>query len=345
MNKLRSILVTGGAGFVGSHLIERLLSRGRMIVCLDNFTNESYSADFKRQNVVLFRGQPNFTLIEGDLRNQTFLDKVFSEHHFESVVHLAGMAGVRLSVEKPYLYDESNIWATINLLEECRKTPPERFVLASSSSVYGNDNQVPFCENQLPHPVSPYGASKAAAELFCQAYYTLYGVPLTILRFFTVYGPRQRPDMAIYKFTRAITRGEPVRLFGNGESSRDYTYVTDIVDGIEKSMSASDKGCQIFNLGSGRPVTLKHLIETIERCVNKKAKIEFLPEQPGDVDVTLADISKAKNMLGYNPRTTIEDGISFFVQWYRSNYDQIKGLSRRRGSIAPRMIVDQSSIR
>ena len=238
------------------------------------------------------------------------------------MVHLAGLAGVRPSVEQPHLYQEVNILGTLNLLEESRNKV-DRFVFASSSSVYGNNPCRPLREDMLPSPVSPYGASKAGAELLCSTYHHLYGLPVVMLRFFTVYGPRQRPDMAFSRFTQAIERGQPIQLFGPGDSRRDYTYVGDIVQGLEASLGLSDGGCHILNLGSARPVTLESLVHLLERALDKKALVEHLPPQPGDVEVTEADISRARQVLGYHPQVSLEEGLARFVQWYYDHSRQL----------------------
>jgi len=309
------VLVTGGAGFIGSHLADKLVEKGDEVICLDNF-DPYYNPNIKKKNIKHNLGKKNFKLVEADVRDGKALKKVFEKNGIEKVVHLAAKAGVRPSIKDPLLFEDVNIRGTLNLLESCRKHGIENFVFGSSSSVYGITEKVPFSEDDTLRPISPYGASKRSGELLCHAYSSLYDIPVTCLRFFTVYGPRQRPDMAIHKFVKLIDRGEKIQMYGNGTSKRDYTYIDDIVDGI---MTALEKKFvfEVFNLGNSKTVELRRLISLIEEELGKEAKIERLPDQPGDVPITYADISKAKKLLNYSPKTRIEEGLAKFVEWYK----------------------------
>ncbi|MCX6339453.1 MAG: GDP-mannose 4,6-dehydratase [Candidatus Aureabacteria bacterium] len=310
------ILVTGGAGFIGSHLVERLLEGGRGVVCLDDF-NDSYDPAIKRRNISPSIGNPSFTLVEGDIRNKDLLHDLCRNHQFGTIVHLAARAGVRESLKDPLLYEEVNCLGTLNLLDLARRHGIRHFIFGSSSSIYGVNAKVPFSEeDRVDQPISPYAATKRACELLCYTYHHLSGMNITCLRFFTVYGPRQRPEMAICRFTRKILRGEPIELYGDGTSQRDYTYVDDIMDGLLKAI---DKPFpfEIFNLGESQTIELTRLIRVIEEAAGKKAVIKKLPAQPGDTPITYADISKARAMLGYRPRVGIEEGIARFVSWYK----------------------------
>jgi UDP-glucuronate 4-epimerase len=319
-----TILVTGAAGFIGSHLVERLLNAGNQIVGLDNFDNY-YLPAIKRHNVQSINATDGFTMIEGDIRDAALINRVFSEYRIVLVAHLAARAGVRPSIQQPALYQDVNIGGTINLLEASRLNGVRQFMFTSSSSVYGSGASVPFNEEvKLDYPTSPYAASKLAAELFCRTYHHLYGLPVTVIRPFTVYGPRQRPEMAISLFTRQIESGEEISVFGDGTSKRDYTYVSDIVDGMVQALTSKNQGFEIFNLGDSRPIVLNSLINIIEECLGEKAKIKYLPEQKGDMPVTYADISRAEQYLGYKPAVTIEDGIARFVEWYRKSADAVR---------------------
>ena len=312
------VLVTGGAGFIGSHLIENLLGRGDEMVCLDDF-NAYYDPKIKWDNLAVCVNHPCFKIVEGDIRDKVLLDRLFRDVAFDAVVHLAARAGVRASIEQALLYEEVNVRGTLNLLEASRSFGVGKFVFASSSSVYGQSAKVPFREeDSVDRPISPYAAAKIAAELECFTMHHLYGLPVVCLRLFTVYGPRQRPDMAIHKFTRMIARGEPIPMFGDGRSKRDYTYISDIIDGIVRAI-AFDGTFEIFNLGESRTVELRDLIALIEEHLGCKAKIERLPEQPGDVPITFADVSKARRMLGYDPQVGIEEGVRRFVRWWRES--------------------------
>jgi len=311
-----AILVTGGAGFIGSHLTDQLLARGEEVVVVDDF-NDYYSPRLKWRNISGALKNPNFHLEQGDIRDFPFLERVFKRYPFRCVVHLAARAGVRPSVEDPILYEEVNGLGTIHLLELSRRFEVPKFVYGSSSSVYGFSNKVPFSEEECSdRPASPYAATKRANELMCHTYHHLFGLKVVCLRFFTVYGPRQRPEMAIHKFTRLIDRGEEIPVFGDGSSKRDYTYIDDIIQGV---MAAIDKDFdyEIFNLGESQVTDLLTLIRLIEENLGKKARLKFLPFQPGDVPVTYADISKAKRLLGYNPKVPIEEGIKRFISWYK----------------------------
>jgi len=310
------ILVSGGAGFIGSHLIERLLKEGYEVVCLDNF-NDYYDPQIKRDNIKTFLREKRFNLIEADIRDKDILKRIFNKYEFQKVIHLAAQAGVRLSLKQPNLYVDVNINGTLNLLELCREYKIKNFIFGSSSSVYGATKEIPFSEEGKLKPISPYGVSKRTGELLCYTYNHLYNLPVTILRFFTVYGPRQRPDMAIHKFTKLIDEGKEICLYGNGETSRDYTYISDIVEGIMSALN-KDFNYEIFNLGNSNPTNLSHMISLIEKNIGKSAKVKYLPERPGDPSITFADISKSKRMLNYNPKIKIEKGIKRFVEWYKN---------------------------
>ena len=321
-------LVTGGAGFIGSHLAEALLKSGYKVVVVDNF-NDFYDPEIKRGNIKAIKTQiaklcipeDHIQIIEGDIRNAEQMDKLFATYPIQLVVHLAAMAGVRPSISAPLLYNDVNINGTLNLLELCRKYGVKKFVFASSSSVYGNNKKVPFSETDfVDHPISPYAATKRAGELICYTYHHLYGMDIACLRFFTVYGPRQRPDLAIHKFTKLIINDEEVPFYGDGTTERDYTYIDDIIDGVVKAIQWVQAGqglYEIFNLGESRTVNLKEMVTTLEKEIGKKAKLKVLPMQPGDVQRTYADITKAQKILGYQPTTAFEDGIKQFIQWYR----------------------------
>ncbi|MBM4143645.1 MAG: NAD-dependent epimerase/dehydratase family protein [Lentisphaerae bacterium] len=310
------ILVTGGAGFIGSHLADRLLARGDTVVAVDDF-NDYYDPAAKQRNIAGALRSARMTLVKGDIRDAALLERVCAARAFDVIVHLAARAGVRPSLEQPLLYEDVNCRGTLNLLECARRHGIRRFVFASSSSVYGNVREIPFREDaRIDRPVSPYAATKAAGELYCHNYHHLYGISATALRFFTVYGPRGRPDMAIYKFTDLIERGAPVPFYGDGSTARDYTYYTDIIAGVEAAIDR-DLGFEIINLGESRTTTLAALVAIIERALGKPAGIHPLPLQPGDVLLTCADVSKARRLLDYNPSTTVEEGVARFVEWYR----------------------------
>lgn len=309
-------LITGGAGFIGSHLIERLLQQQEQVVCLDNF-NDYYDPAVKWHNIAGAQQQPNFRLIAGDILDEALLARIFQQHHFDVIVHLAARAGVRPSVQQPQLYQEVNIRGTLNLLEMARQHRVNKFIFASSSSVYGNNQKVPFAESDpVDNPISPYAATKKAGELICYTYSSLYSIGVSCLRFFTVYGPRQRPDMAIHKFTRLIAAGEAIPIYGDGQSRRDFTYISDIIDGIVSAIEHCS-GYDIFNLGESRVIALMDLIKLIEENLGRTAAINWLPPQLGDVAMTYADISRARTKLNYHPRVHIAEGIREFVRWFQ----------------------------
>ena len=311
-------LITGGAGFIGSHLVEQLISRNHEILCLDNF-NDYYNPAIKWKNIDAVRHYPNYKMIQGDILDEALLDQIFQQQQFDGIVHLAARAGVRPSVLQPGLYEEVNIRGTLNLLEMAKKYQIPKFIFASSSSVYGNNRKVPFSEmDAVDNPISPYAATKKAGELICFTYSSLYDISVSCLRFFTVYGPRQRPDMAIHKFTKLISRGQEIPIYGDGSAKRDFTFITDIVDGIIRTIEKCD-GYNIYNLGESRVVPLMQLIKLIEENLAKKARIKWLAPQPGDVAITYADISKATRELNYQPSVAIEEGIRSFVEWFKKH--------------------------
>ena len=313
-----NILVTGGAGFIGSHLCERFLNDGVRVICLDNFDN-FYDPNIKIKNVEgMAKKFPNqFELVTGDIRNPDHLKGIFQKNQVDSVVHLAARAGVRPSIDEPLLYQDVNIRGTIVLLEACKATEIKNFVFASSSSVYGENQRVPFTEEDLDiQPISPYGATKRAGELLCYSYHHLYGMNIACLRIFTAYGPRQRPEMAIHKFTRLIDRSEKIPIYGDGSSRRDYTYIDDLIEGI-LGVIRHHRGFEVYNLGESQTTSLIELIKLIEGAFGKKANIEMLTTQPGDVSITYADITKATKVLGYQPKVKMEEGIRRFVEWYK----------------------------
>jgi len=312
-----NILVTGGAGFIGSHVCEKLISSGHRVICIDNF-NDYYSPQAKEDNISEIKNNKNFILFRNDILDNDVLEYIFSNNSIDVVIHLAARAGVRPSITNARLYEEVNVLGTINLLECCKKFSVARFVFASSSSVYGGNKKVPFSEDDnVDHPVSPYAATKKAGELICYTYSHLLDLNIFCYRFFTVYGPRQRPEMAIHKFTGLVLSGKPIDVYGDGPSSRDYTHIDDIADTVAGNLD-NIKGYEIFNLGNSRPVELGELIGLIESATGKKAIINRMDFQPGDVKTTFADITKAKKMLRYNPATAIEPGISGFVEWYKA---------------------------
>lgn len=311
---MKTILVTGAAGFIGSHLCERLLSTGRRVVGLDCF-DTFYDPAIKRRNLAECLTNGNFRLVEGDIRDAAAVESAMGG--CDMVVHLAARAGVRPSIEDPLLYQDVNIRGTNIILETMRRLKLDRLVFASSSSVYGNNRKVPFSEkDNVDFPISPYAATKKAGELLCHTYHSLFKMDIMCLRFFTVYGARQRPDLAIHKFTRLIDGGQPIPVFGDGSMKRDHTYIDDIISGV---MAAIERcgGFHIYNLGESRPVSLSDLIAAIERALGKKAIIDRQPLQPGDVDQTYADVSLARAELGYQPTTDIDTGLAQFVKWYR----------------------------
>jgi UDP-glucuronate 4-epimerase len=307
------ILVTGGAGFIASHLCEALLATGAELVVVDDY-NDFYDPAIKEGNIASFRDA--IKLVRGDIRNTTLVDSLFAEHQFDQVFHFAARAGVRPSIADPRLYISTNIDGTLNLLEGCRKTGVKRFIFASSSSVYGVNEKVPFAENDLiQRTISPYAATKLAGEQLCSNYAHLYGIRCICLRFFTVYGPRQRPDLAISKFTRQILADQPIDQYGDGSTARDYTFVEDIINGVMAAKTYSGSDFEIINLGGSVANTLSQLISGIEEILGKKAVIHYLPDQPGDVPLTFADVSKAKDLLGYTPATPLLEGLRRYVDW------------------------------
>ncbi len=311
------VIVTGGAGFIGSHTVERLLREGHSVGILDNF-NDYYNPAIKRANMRGFADQVQ--LFEGDIRESAFVDQVFAKFQPDAVIHLAARAGVRPSIEQPELYIDTNIKGTFYLLEACRKFACKRFVFASSSSVYGVNKKVPFAEEDaILQTISPYAMTKMTGEQICSNYAQLYAIRCVCLRFFTVYGPRQRPDLAISKFTRAIEDGKNIDKYGEGQTKRDYTFVTDIVDGVMGALNFNGEPlCSIFNLGGSQTVSLNDMIAAIEKAVGKKAIINQMSEQPGDVPLTSADVTKAMRELHFNPTTHTDEGIPKFVEWFRA---------------------------
>ncbi len=308
-----SVLVTGGAGFIGSHVVDALTKRGDRVTVLDNF-NDFYDPAIKRANAAGLKGA---TVVTGDIRDQALVAKLFDEGQFDAVMHLAAMAGVRPSLVDPLHYADVNIRGTLILLEELKKRPKTRFVFASSSSVYGSNDKVPFGEtDDIHHPVSPYAATKRAGELHSFTHHHLYGIPTTCLRFFTVYGPRQRPEMAIHKFVANCLAKKSIPFFGDGSTRRDYTYVDDIVDGVVRSIDRC-QGYEIYNLGESATTSLSELVSMIGEACHVEPVLDRQPMQPGDVLITYADVSKAKRMLGYDPKTPVREGIEKFVRWFR----------------------------
>ncbi len=310
------VLITGGAGFIGSHVAQRLLERGDRITILDDF-NDFYDPARKRANLVEVRSSGDFDLVEGDIRDRALVEELFEKGAFDAVIHLAARAGVRPSLAEPILYEEVNCIGTLNLLEAARNHGPEVFIFGSSSSVYGINKKVPFAEDdEINQPISPYATTKRTGELLCYNYHHLYGLKTACLRFFTVYGPRQRPEMAIHKFTDLLARGEQIQMFGSGASRRDYTFIDDIVDGIEASLDLAP-GFEILNLGGAETTKLSDLVRWIAEELAIEPGIQYLPDQPGDVPVTYADVHKASKLLGYRPKVPIRDGLRRFVEWYQ----------------------------
>jgi UDP-glucuronate 4-epimerase len=313
----KTILVTGAAGFIGSHLCERLLADDSKIVAVDNF-DDFYDPAVKRQNITECVKNKNFELIEADIRDKAAMDKAVGGG-IDIIVHLAARAGVRPSIANPVLYADVNINGTLVLLEAAKKHNVNKFIFGSSSSVYGNNKKIPFVESDnVDFPISPYAATKKACELICHTYYHLYNIDITCLRFFTVYGPRQRPDLAIHKFARLIEAGKSIPIYGDGSMERDFTYIDDIINGVVAAMQKCD-GYRIYNLGESRPVSVNELVAKLENALGKKAERDYQPTQPGDVNRTYADVTKAVSELGYSPATKIEDGLAQFVKWLRSS--------------------------
>lgn len=310
------ILLTGAAGFIGSHLADQLLARGDEVVGLDNF-NDFYDPAIKRRHAAALSAHDGFSMVEGDIRDRDLLKRLFEERRPKSVIHLAAMAGVRPSLEDPGLYHDVNCTGTSLLLDAARNAGCQKFVFGSSSSVYGGNERVPFHEDDdVSGPVSPYAATKRGNELTCHTFHHLYGMDIACLRFFTVYGPRQRPEMAIHKFVRLIEQGQPVPCFGDGTSERDYTFVDDIMDGVLKAHDKS-KGFRIYNLGESSTISLRDLVAAIGRALGKEPVVDWQPMQPGDVLRTFADVSRAREELGYAPTVNVDEGLARFVAWYR----------------------------
>jgi UDP-glucuronate 4-epimerase len=316
----QTVLITGGAGFIGSHLAERLLRDGDRVVILDNF-NDFYDPEIKRCNVSLIeKSDPGgqLSVAEGDLRDASLVKRLFTEYGFDLVYHLAAMAGVRPSIKSPALYFDVNVNGTLNILEAAIEHGQPGFLFASSSSVYGGSPNIPFREDDpVNQPVSPYAASKKAGELICHTFHHLYGLDISCLRFFTVYGPRQRPEMAVHLFADKIVKDQKVPMFGDGNSSRDYTYIDDIIDGVVAAAERC-KGYEIYNLGNNEPVRLKVLIQKLGSALGREPDVDQLPMPAGDVLQTWADISKAGKKLGYSPETGLDEGLKRFVDWFRS---------------------------
>ena len=315
-------LVTGSAGFIGFHLVQKLLQENHKVVGVDNL-NSYYDPKLKKARLEILKKQPNFSFYQLDIAEFASLEKVFAENKIDKVCHLAAQAGVRYSLENPHIYEQSNMVGFLNLLELMRQYKVKDLVYASSSSVYGGIKEIPFKEEaKINQPISLYAATKAANELYAHVYHHLYGLNTIGLRFFTVYGPWGRPDMALFLFTKAILENQPIKVFNQGQMKRDFTYVDDIVSGIVAALDkVSSLGYEVFNLGCADPVNLLDFIKTIEESLGKKAKKEFLPLQPGDVPNTYADISKAQKLLGYQPKIKIKKGVERFIDWYRKYYE------------------------
>ncbi len=337
-------LVTGGSGFIGSHLVEHLLKNGHSVINVDNF-DDFYDYQIKIKNTLesvnkipdfFFQGKEtdiqklikktiseNYQLYYQDIRDKVGLEKIFQKHKIDAIIHLAALAGVRPSIEKPLEYEEVNIKGTMNLWELCKEFKINKFVCASSSSVYGNNKQIPFSENDnVDNPISPYAATKKCGEILGHVYHHLYGIDMIQLRFFTVYGPRQRPDLAIHKFTKLISENKEIPFYGDGSTSRDYTYIDDIIDGISKSihyLETHEKVYEIINLGENEVISLEEMLATIEENLDKKSEKKILPIQPGDVQKTNANITKAKNLIAYKPTTSFQNGIKKFMEWFLKN--------------------------
>jgi UDP-glucuronate 4-epimerase len=326
---MEGILVTGGAGFIGSHLCERLLRDGLRVVALDNL-DPFYDPEVKRRNLRAAAGSPRFRFVEADIRDGAVLDGILASERIDAVVHLAARAGVRPSLRDPVGYADVNVAGTVSVLDACRRRGVGRFVFGSSSSVYGNNAKVPFSEDDpVDEPVSPYAATKKAGELLVWTYHHLYDLDAACLRFFTVYGPRQRPEMAIHAFARRIAAGDEIEVFGDGSTARDYTYVDDIVEGIVRSIDRCH-GYRIWNLGGSRTTTLSDLVDTIARGLGAIPRLRRLPAQPGDVELTWADIARAKGELGWEPTTTLESGIGAFLGWLAAQPAERAGTGEAR---------------
>jgi UDP-glucuronate 4-epimerase len=313
----KNILVTGGAGFIGSHLVDRLLGDGEARVTVVDIFNDFYDPAIKRANIAVHLQRDDFELVEADIADSRAMDDLFARAGFDCVVHLAARAGVRPSLEDPLAYEDSNVRGTFNLLEAARRNRVPKFIFGSSSSVYGVNSRVPFTEEDpIASPISPYAATKIAGEAACHVYSHLYDLRVVCLRFFTVYGARQRPDLAIHKFARLMSQGRPIPLFGDGSTRRDYTYIDDIIAGVVAAMHYDQSQFEVINLGESQTVELRKLVELLERALGKRAVIDYRPLQPGDVPITFADVSKARRLLAYEPKTPIEAGIGRFVDWF-----------------------------
>ena len=319
---MKTYLITGGAGVIGSSLADNLLKENNKVIVIDNFC-DFYDPKIKENNIKEALKNSNYKLYRADIRDMDALNEIFLDNHIDVVIHLAAMAGVRPSIENPILYQEVNCVGTQNILEIMKKYNVKRLVMASSSSVYGNTKEVPFNEEMaVDYAISPYAATKKANEVMTHVYHKLYNMNVIMLRFFTVYGPRQRPDLAINKFTNLMINGQKIPMFGDGTTSRDYTYIDDIIDGIKRSInyvSENDDVYEILNLGNNSPTTLKEMIMTIGEALGVEPVIETLPMQPGDVLQTYADITKANRLLGYMPKTDFKMGITKFIEWYKNN--------------------------
>ena len=324
---MKTYLITGGAGFIGSSLAKSLLNEGNKVIAIDNFC-DFYNPKIKESNVKELLESSDFKLYRNDIRDRETIAKIFNENNIDVVVHLAAMAGVRPSIENPVLYQEVNCMGTQNILEEMNAHNLKNLVMASSSSVYGNCKEVPFREDMIvDFAISPYAATKKANEVMTHVYHKLFNMNVIMLRFFTVYGPKQRPDLAINKFTRLMLEGKEIPMFGDGTTSRDYTYIDDIVDGIKRGcryVLENTDVYEILNLGNSSPVSLKEMINTIGEVVGVEPKIRELPMQPGDVERTFADVSKAKSLIGYEPKISFKQGIENFVNWYKENIELYK---------------------
>ena len=326
---MKTYFITGGAGFIGSSLAERLLKEGNKVVTIDNFC-DFYNPKIKENNIKELVSNPNFKIYKDDIRNREGVKKIFDENQIDIVMHLAAMAGVRPSIQNPILYQEVNCLGTQSILEEMRLHNCNNLVMASSSSVYGNCKEVPFREDMIvDFAISPYAATKKANEVMTHVYHKLYDMNVIMLRFFTVYGPKQRPDLAINKFTRLMLEDKEIPMFGDGTTSRDYTYIDDIVDGIDRACkyALENKNVyEILNIGNSSPISLREMINVIGKTLDVEPKIKQFPMQPGDVERTYADISKAKKLIGYEPKTSFENGIKKFVKWYKENIELYKNI-------------------
>lgn len=315
------ILITGGAGFIGSHVCDALLERGEEVVCIDNL-DPYYSPKQKIKNIKHHLNKISFKFYQVDITDKDALERIFKEHKIDKIIHLAARAGVRSSIENPEIYTKVNVLGTVHLLEMAKKYGLKNFIFSSSSSVYGASTEIPFNEEQrTDFALSPYAASKRAGELYCWTYHQLYKIPIVCLRFFTVYGPRGRPDMAPYLFAANILERKPITLFGEGDTLRDYTYVSDVVDGILSALNKEFK-FEIFNLGNSMPIKLNDFILLLEELAGQKASIQQFPLQSGDVMITCANINKAKNLLGYQPKVSLREGMSSFLKWYGANLEK-----------------------